>query len=501
VDEFQDTNKIQYLIVKALASVHRNILAVGDEDQSIYGWRGANYSNIFDFIKDFDATVFKLTQNYRSTGKILKAANNIIKNNTARLPKELWTENDEGVRVEKYVAIDELTEADYVVNNINGLLRHRNYSCSDIAILVRLNALTRVFEEKLLYYNIPYTVFGGVRFYDRKEIKDILAYLRIIANPSDNEAVLRAINTPRRGIGDKAVAQLVGFCNAEGKSLTETIRRLDGDILLPKPLINKLQGFSDILNDIFDKESTASLEDLFDYIVERSGLKDEYAEDTEENNGRRMNISEFRSSVREFCQNSTDASLNAYLESVTLMSDIDSFDEENNHATIATIHSVKGLEFKVVFIVGMDESIFPMQREGTSDSDVEEERRLAYVAVTRAKERLYLTRASSRFLYGTRRYLMQSRFFAEVGDEKKSSGIEALTASGVNIIKPTDFQRIKEHDPRLKIVGTVVMHKKFGSGRILNVSGTGENMMIEVDFQTGGRKVLTLSYAPLEVIV
>ena len=506
VDEFQDTNKIQYNIIKLLAKNHKNIFVVGDEDQSIYGWRGANIENIYDFIKEFNPTVYKLEQNYRSTKKILAAANNIIKRNSSHLPKTLWTENEAGVKVEKYTGYDEGREADYVLEIINGLVRHSGYKYSDMAVLMRLNALTRPFEERLMFYNIPYEIYGGFKFYDRKEIKDLVSYLRIMVNPADEEAILRVVNFPKRGIGDGAVAQLRNYVSVTSSNLYDTIINIQ-QTDLPKSLIAKIAIFSDILSDIERNTPDIrgiTLAQFVKYVIERTGMAKAYEEDTEENLSRLANLDQFLDSVSEFEEGFEGAGLADFLETITLKSDVDTLGD-NDSLVLATVHSAKGLEFKAVFVVGLDEGVFPISRT-ESPSDLEEERRLMYVAVTRARERLYLTRASSRFLYGMRKATYASRFFDEVEDEAPAkrkaefAGNREDLLQKLNIIKAADFTPKSIIDKRLYVPGTVVRHAKFGLGQIVSVSGSGDNTLIGVDFELMGKKTLSLSYAPLEVL-
>ncbi len=412
VDEFQDTNAVQYDVVKYLASVHGNLFAVGDDDQSIYGWRGAKIENILHFEKDFkNARVFKLERNYRSTKHILQLANTVIKNNGHRKDKTLWTENEEGANAKVYEAEEESSEARYVAQTMAGLIR-QGYSYSDFAVLMRINALTRSFEQEFTGDGIPYKVFGGFKFFERKEIKDLLAYLRLINNPFDSEAALRIINFPKRGIGAKTVEALQNYAYQNELSVYDALLDID-EIGFTAGTRDKLVGFRDLIKKwIIDSQETA-VNDLVKGIVADTNMREAYADDSDESINKRANIEEFINSVEEYCKLNQGATLTDYLNQVTLSSDTDDMDE-GNYVTLATIHAVKGLEFKCVFLCGMEENTMPISRAVENDDDMEEERRLMYVAITRAKERLYFTRSKSRYLYGKREPTMRSRFLKEL---------------------------------------------------------------------------------------
>lgn len=521
VDEFQDTNKIQYELVKMLGSRHKNIFIVGDEDQSIYGWRGANIGNIKNFIEEFKATTFKLEQNYRSTKKILKAANNLIVKNSGRIPKTLWTDNEDGVKLEKYIAYNEGEEAEYVVATAKSLVDYAGYKYSDIVVLVRLNALTRNLEEKFMNYNIPYELFGGFKFFERKEIRDIIAYMTIIANPFDNNAILRVINFPRRGIGENSIKQLTEYCAYNNVNIIDVLANIEKHYL-NKPLSLKLKPFCDIICDITEYYRQNGLQKTAEYIVERTGIWELYSEENEENYNRKLNINELLSSVAKFVEDNGNDNINDYLASISLVSDIDSFNESGNKITIATIHSVKGLEFPVVFITGLEEGIFPIMRAGNFN-DVEEERRLMYVAMTRSKQRLYLTHCRHRYLYGKTADYFQSRFWDEMENTeekrvpiKKNFEEQVIKSFSFNdrfgehsnekekyIPKskpqPSKIQSLSVND-KLKEVGTKVKHKIYGIGRIINVSGSDNFTLVKVEFEQAGIKNLTLAFAPLEIV-
>lgn len=412
VDEFQDTNAVQYEIVKMLASVHGNLFAVGDDDQSIYGWRGAKIENILHFEKDFKgAHVFKLERNYRSTKKILNTANEIIKRNGARKAKTLWTENEEGEDVTVKELDEESGEARFVAYTIASLMR-QGYRYSDFAVLMRINALTRSLEQEFLSDGIPFKVFGGFKFFERKEIKDLLAYLRLINNPFDSEAAMRIINFPKRGIGAKTVETLYNYATTNELSVYDALLDLD-EIGFTGGTREKLLGFRNLVkNWIIDSQETP-VNELVKKIISDTQMREAYADDSDESINKRANIDEFVNAVEEFCRLNPNATLTDYLNQVTLSSDTDEMDD-GSYVTLATIHAVKGLEFKCVFVIGLEENTMPVSRAASSESDLEEERRLMYVAITRAQERLYLTRSKSRYLYGKREPTARSRFLKEL---------------------------------------------------------------------------------------
>ncbi len=415
VDEFQDTNAVQYEIVKLLASVHGNLFAVGDDDQSIYGWRGAKIENILHFEKDFkNAKTFKLERNYRSTKRILKLANTVIKNNGNRKDKTLWTENEDGQEAKVYESEEESGEARYIAHTIAGLLR-QGYRYSDFAILMRLNALTRSFEQEFLADGIPFKVFGGFKFFERKEIKDLLAYLRLVNNPFDSEAAVRIINFPKRGIGAKTVETLQNYAFETELSVYDALLNLD-EMGFSGATKQKLLDFRELVKTWIIDSQAMPVNELVKKIVADTRMREAYADESDESINKRANIEEFINSVDEYCRLNEGASLTDYLNQVTLSSDTDEMDD-SNYVTLATIHSVKGLEFPCVFLCGMEENIMPVSRAVGSDDDMEEERRLMYVAITRAKERLWFTRSKSRYLYGKREPSARSRFLKELSSE------------------------------------------------------------------------------------
>ncbi len=415
VDEFQDTNAVQYEIIKSLASVYGNLFAVGDDDQSIYGWRGAKIENILHFEKDFKgAKVYKLERNYRSTKHILSLANTVIKNNVNRKDKTLWTEKEEGAHAKVYEAEEESGEARYVAQTMAALVR-QGYRYADFAVLMRINALSRSFEQEFTGDGIPYKVFGGFKFFERKEIKDLLAYLRLINNPFDSEAALRIINFPKRGIGAKTVETLQNYAYAQELSVYDALIDLD-EMGFSAGTKEKLLGFRSLIKKWILDSADMPVNELVKNIVEDTHMREAYADDSDESINKRANIEEFINSVDEYCKLNEGATLTDYLNQVTLSSDTDDMDD-GNYVTLATIHAVKGLEFPFVFLCGMEENTMPISRAVDSEEDMEEERRLAYVAITRAKEGIYFTRSKSRYLYGKREPTMRSRFLKELANE------------------------------------------------------------------------------------
>ncbi len=414
IDEFQDTNKIQLEIARLLSSAHKNLFAVGDDDQSIYGWRGAEIKNILEFEKCFDgAKIHKLEQNYRSTKNILELANTIIKGNTERMRKTLWTENDGGERVEVEIASDEAEEARYVATRIKTAMAS-GAKASDFAVLMRINALSRSFEQEFNTYGIPYKVFGGFKFFERKEIKDLTAYMRLMVNPLDDESVLRIINVPKRGIGEKTVEALCAYAKTYGLSVFDGV--VDCDKLgLSASARSRLEGFKKTITSLMiaAQDETRGLADIFIEVIRQTAFTSQFEVENEENYSKRMNVNEYQSAIEEFAKHNEGATLADFLNSITLSSDTDDL-ESGNFVSVATVHSVKGLEFKNVFVCGLDENVFPVARATEGLSEMEEERRLMYVAITRAQKKLYLTRARSRYLYGNRQFTAQSTFLNEL---------------------------------------------------------------------------------------
>ena len=529
VDEFQDTNQIQYDIVKLLAQKTRNILIVGDEDQSIYGWRGANIDNIFNFTKDFpEAKIFKLEQNYRSTKKILDRANLIIKNNRNRLEKKLYTDNEEGTDVFYYQAMSETDEADFVVQSI---IRSHNDGVpyNEMAILMRLNALSRTFEEKMLNYNIPHVMYNGFKFFERAEIKSVLAYLTAIVNPSDDISFARIINFPKRGIGETSVEKLLEISAKDRIPLKEVVMNYEKEIL-PTPLKDKLKDLKALFLDLQENIDKLGMYEFFTYMLEKTNILKSFDLENEQDYERYLNVGSLVNSVREFEEVNQGATIVDYLQSVTLSSAMDS--DDGKGVVIATVHGAKGLEFDNVYIVGCEEKIFPISRNDSED--IEEERRLMYVAITRAKKNLVLTSSSSRYLYGRREYSVKSRFLYEldiVADRQinssqtsynnynifnsysKNNKLNNYNKTGGNMNnlesnqnksfnytfnkntiekKSIDFSKIK--------LGAKVNHPKFGQGEITELTPNSSNHCVKIKFEGVGEKMLSLDYAPIEFI-
>ncbi|MBO7214861.1 MAG: UvrD-helicase domain-containing protein [Clostridia bacterium] len=542
IDEFQDTNVVQYKIAKLLSSYHGNIFVVGDDDQSIYGWRGAKISNILDFEDDFaGAKVYKLEQNYRSTKNILNCANLIIRNNSSRKDKVLWTENDAGEKPEYYQAYDESAEAEYVATKIKSLIRNGK-KASDFAVLMRVNAISRSFEQEFLKYNIPYKVFGGFKFFDRKEIKDLTAYLRAAVNPLDNEAILRVINVPRRGIGDKSIEAIIEYATYCDCSIFEAICANE-HLPLNASAKNRIADFKDTLYNLMLEVQNYNAPDFIKLVIEKVNFLSQFEEDTEENESKKLNVSELVNSAEEFVKANANATLTDYLGSITLSSDTDEFDE-GNYVSVATIHSVKGLEFDTVFMVGLEETVFPISRATDSEEEIEEERRLCYVAITRARKDLFISRAKSRYLYGNRQITLESRFIKEIIPllkEKSVGGYNGGYNSGYgNGYNRQDrsqygykrdqgsdygyysdeapsrtFGATKSFSSGFKLNANVpkkaesvvqtkfhsgmkVHHKKFGNGTVIAVKDGGK--VVDVAFLGFGIKSLATEYAPLEIV-
>lgn len=420
IDEYQDTNRAQYLLTRYLAGDEGNLCVVGDADQSIYGWRGADIRNILDFEKDYPkAELLKLEQNYRSTTVILDAANAVIENNTGRKPKKLWTNNPVGTAITYYNAMDERDEARFVVEQAQRLIRSGRFSYGDMAVLYRTNTQSRVFEEMLIKSGISYSMVGGVKFYDRKEIRDVMAYLKLLYNPYDTLSLLRIINVPKRGIGQATVNKMQDYANVRGISLFEVITNAAAVPGLSSRFISKLEEMSGILFDLMAETDSVPIEQLIDDVIHKTGYLEELqAERTPQSESRAENLQELISVARDFLKDEgEEKTLARFLEHVALVSDIDDAQLDNDKFTLMTLHSAKGLEFPVVFLAGMEEGLFPHARSLMDDEQMEEERRLCYVGITRAKQILYLTGAKTRTIYGKTNYSMPSRFLKEIPEK------------------------------------------------------------------------------------
>ena len=541
VDEFQDTNTAQYELVKLLANKYKNIFAVGDEDQCIYSWRGAQVGNVKQFTKDFEGCkVFKLEQNYRSTKKIIEMANKVIKNNVNRIAKNLWTANDDGAEVELKQTYNDFEEAEFVAEKIEYLVKNQGHKYNNFAILMRTNSLSRKIEEKLLTYNIPYKIYGGFKFFERKEVKDTAAYLYLIANPNDTEAVTRMLAFPKKGIGDVSIAQIIETAKTNDVSLMDVINNATY-YGISGALANKLAVVRDLFADFNAQKDAMPLEDFVEYVIKQAGIKEAIGMKTEEDETKCANVDEFLNSVKNFAELNEGAGIDEFLQSITLMRDIDSLDEEENFVTLMTVHAAKGLEFQNVFIIGLNDGLFPLSRaiNSADPNDLEEERRLMYVAITRAKKQLFLSRPKMKlnFESGRTEYALESRFLTELfGDIKKlnqngtalksniydtgfdsylsraarSESLDERISSKVNIVNvagkqststaSSNSQSISTADYNKYKKGTKVRHTHFGDGVITLGVTDFASAFVTIQFEKVGIKTLSLKYAKLEII-
>lgn len=520
VDEYQDTNNSQYLLINLLAQANRNLCVVGDDDQSIYKFRGANIGNILNFEDDYsDVQKITLDQNYRSTQNILDAANSVISNNKGRMGKSLWTSNGDGNKVFVYTGTNEYDEARYIARQIKKHFDEQG-SFSDCAILYRTNAQSRVIEEMLMRESVPYKVLSGLRFYDRKEIKDIIAYLRVVYNPNDDVSLARIINEPKRKIGNATLEKARNIAREKETSLYDVISHAD-DYPEFKTAIKKLLSFSEIIQSLIKLKDTVTIEDLTGRILNDTGYMPELVmEDTTESKTRIENLGEFISVITEFEKNEeTGNTLGEFLENISLVSDIDGYDENEDSAVLMTIHSAKGLEFPIVFLSGLEEGLFPGMRSMESDDDIEEERRLCYVAITRAKEQLYITKTISRTIHGKTMPTTASRFFREIPVEyledkttlqpkvakvmqdlgvrnaaapKKEVYMTKGFGSSVKSSGSTDYSKFK--------AGDAVEHRTFGRGEILKATPCGNDCILEIQFESIGFKRLMAAFAKVKKI-
>ena len=520
VDEYQDTNNSQYLLINLLAQANRNLCVVGDDDQSIYKFRGANIGNILNFEDDYsDVQKITLDQNYRSTQNILDAANSVISNNKGRMGKSLWTSNGDGNKVFVYTGTNEYDEARYIARQIKKHFDEQG-SFSDCAILYRTNAQSRVIEEMLMRESVPYKVLSGLRFYDRKEIKDIIAYLRVVYNPNDDVSLARIINEPKRKIGNATLEKARNIAREKETSLYDVISHAD-DYPEFKTAIKKLLSFSEIIQSLIKLKDTVTIEDLTGRILNDTGyLPALVMEDTTESKTRIENLGEFISVITEFEKNEeTGNTLGEFLENISLVSDIDGYDENEDSAVLMTIHSAKGLEFPIVFLSGLEEGLFPGMRSMESDDDIEEERRLCYVAITRAKEQLYITKTISRTIHGKTMPTTASRFFKEIPVEyledkttlqpkvakvmqdlgvrnaaapKKEVYMTKGFGSSVKSSGSTDYSKFK--------AGDTIEHRTFGRGEILKATPCGNDCILEIQFESIGFKRLMAAFAKVKKI-
>lgn len=517
VDEYQDTNHAQYLLVNLLAKKYRNICVVGDDDQSIYHWRGADIRNILEFERDYpDAKVVKLEQNYRSTKSILECANAVVSRNAKRKPKRLWTDRDPGLPVCWYRAYDEKDEARFAISTIEDLMISEGRNYRDFAVLYRTNAQSRTFEEELLNRGIPYQIVGGLRFYQRKEIKDILAYLRVIDNPNDSISLLRIINTPRRGIGATTLDRLSEYARMQGISVYSAMQEERVHAILGSRASSAVTGFNELLSELVAQAESSTPSEIVASVLDKTGYMQELAKDSDsvEAESRVQNLQELISVTRNFEKSHESSSLSDFLQEIALLSDIDTFEDDKSGVTLMTLHSAKGLEFPVVFMAGMDEGVFPFARSIYESGEIEEERRLCYVGITRARDRLFLLSADFRMLYGSASANPPSRFIDELPAElvrqisrtpnNLSTGASAATGgapcqgspkSGADAGAETDSSQTLELS-----AGSKVRHSKFGVGTVVSIGESGGDRVITVAFPNQGVKQLIESYASLELV-
>jgi DNA helicase-2/ATP-dependent DNA helicase PcrA len=512
VDEYQDTNRVQYQLMRLIGSIHRNVCVVGDDDQSIYRWRGADVRNILDFESDFPgARVLRLEQNYRSTKNILAAAGAVIRHNVGRKGKSLWTENAAGEHLVLYTALDERAEARYVVREIDGLAR-AGYSAGDVAVFYRTNAQSRALEEELVRSRLAYSIVGSTRFYDRKEVKDLLAYLRFVANPQDSVSLLRIINVPPRGIGKTTVDALERAAADRGMPLAHLVT--DAAVLGLTPSVSgRLAEFDRLCARLRTAASTSVAAALRAVLAETGYLERLQTENTPEAEARAENVNEILSVCEEFDATAEDASLTAFLEQVALIADVDSYAATQDRVTLMTLHNSKGLEFPVVFIIGVEEGLFPHERSLSQPESIEEERRLCYVGFTRARQRLYLVHALHRHLFGRMQQNLPSRFLAEIPETLlRREGETRLEASSDEPTIDYSYSQVA-HVPRVArrptafqaaindagfAVGQRVVHAEFGPGVVRAVEGNGDRTKLTVRFERSGIKKLIARYAALE---
>ncbi|WP_075979872.1 DNA helicase PcrA [Bacillus massilinigeriensis] len=517
VDEYQDTNRSQYMLVKLLAFRFKNLCVVGDSDQSIYRWRGADIGNILSFEKDYsNAKVIMLEQNYRSTKKILLAANEVIKNNLNRKPKNLWTENAEGNKIVYYRADSEQGEAQFVTGKIKEMVDSGKRKYSDIAILYRTNAQSRVMEEVLLKSNIEYSIVGGIKFYDRKEIKDLLAYLRLIANPDDDISLQRVINVPKRGIGSSSLDKIADFANMHDISMFQALESIELIGLSPK-ITKAAAEFRQIISGYTQMQEYLSVTELVEELLEKTGYRDMLkAEKSLEAQSRLENIDEFLSVTQNFEESSEDKTLVAFLTDLALVADIDKLDDDGNKKTdtvvLMTLHSAKGLEFPVVFLMGLEEGVFPHSRSLMEEAEMEEERRLAYVGITRAEEELFISNAQMRTLYGRTSMNRPSRFIDEIPDDL-IEGMQPVHREASPFGEPRMERRPMRKPVTRPVmnttggdeigwgVGDKAEHGKWGIGTVVSVKGNGEGMELDIAFPSPtGIKRLLAKYAPIKKV-
>ena len=515
VDEYQDTNTLQYELIRLLAEKYQNICVVGDDDQSIYKFRGATVSNILEFEENYDnARVIKLEQNYRSTKNILTSANHVIKNNTVRKEKTLWTQNEQGEKIVWYTASDESDEGLFISKTINAMIAD-GAKYSDFAVLYRMNSQSQVLERTFVRSGIPYKIIGGHRFYERREIRDMMAYLNVISNHHDNNRLKRIINVPKRGIGDKTISQIEEIGHTIGQSMYEIIQQCDEFEALARSK-DKLDAFCKMIDELSDMLDHTSISEVYETLVNRIEYEPFIKKESERGDAAVENVRELKSTIMRYEEeNGEEATLQGFLEEVALMTDIDSFNdtEDSGKVVLMTLHSAKGLEFNNVFIPGMEENIFPGFQATMSEDDMQEERRLAYVGITRAKNNLFLINSESRMLFGHTTRNRPSRFLNELPEqivEKKHK--EVVKNPNINIPEPKAVRRAEIAKSKVITsgaakkssvnyeIGMRVKHKSFGEGTILSSKAMASDSMLEIAFDNAGTKKLMASFARLEII-
>jgi len=508
VDEYQDTNIAQYQLLKLLSPAKDKICVVGDDAQSIYSWRGAEIKNMLNFKKDFTgAKIFRLEQNYRSTKTILAAADSVIKNNSSQIPKTLWTENSEGEPLTLIKATDEKDEAYQIAKKIKKEVTTKKITLNDIAIFYRLNSQSRALEDAFRRDKIPYKIIGGVEFYRRKEVKDVLAYLRVLTNSNDEESLLRIMNFPQRGIGNTSISKMIAFARKLNLSLFKTMMRVFEVIEVKERIQKNVKQFRILLDKYIELKSKLSIGELTSALLDELGILRIYKEEgTSESMSRYDNIQELISAIQDYSKTNPKATLEDFLAEVSLIAGVDQYDEKAHAITLMTVHSAKGLEFPIVFVTGLEEDIFPLSQRFDQDSKIEEERRLFYVAVTRAKEKVYLSYARSRYRFGEVAYQSKSRFLDEVDE----STLEEADGSGIKkagrrkkVYYDEFYQESYEdfdQDRRSLRVGSRVTHQIFGIGKIQQITGTGDTQRVTIAFEKVGIKQLLSKFANLKLI-
>jgi DNA helicase-2/ATP-dependent DNA helicase PcrA len=501
VDEYQDTNHAQYVLVKQLSSKYKNLCVVGDDDQSIYAWRGADLNNILDFEKDFPETkVVRLEQNYRSTQVILDAAIAVVKNNFGRKGKTLWTDRKGGEKLVMSYLEDDRMEARGVVQRTNYLIANLGYARSDFTVLYRTNAQSRIIEQELRDNGIPYTIVGGVKFYERKEVKDILAYLRFLVNSNDQLSLKRIINVPARGIGQKSIAKIEEETLKKKKSLFETLKNIQDIEGISERTKREINSFVNLLNELGQLKNSLKVHQMTEEVIQKTGYLNRLKEErTIESQTRAENVEELVAATEEFVERVERPDLETFLEEVSLLTDIDQWNDNQDVVTLMTLHAAKGLEFPVVFITGLEEGLFPLSRSLEKKEDLEEERRLFHVGLTRAKERIFLSYVNFR-----RRFEgmlnMPSRFLDEIPEELYD--FEDFCRRGQHKAHPNikrEYENWETTDELLR-VGTWVLHSNWGRGRIIEKQGYGENLKLTILFSYGMKKKLLVKYANLEIL-